>query len=299
MRSMILFPMFAACVLAPVLTAQKNASSCPGDACAFLEAQNLSYNGYHKGHYSYEAYHPGAREMFRQYKSVHPDDFLSVIRMDYDYLFDVNASPAEYAALLQDVDTAIARFEALKYAGTPCAGTDLKGIARGALDCNYIGAALYSFREAIRIKKDGKFADWNANGVDDRQFFSYARTSASAGCIQAKFLLAVHEYEAGNATLAGIPHIIPWVLRTKGVPADRDDAVRKLAHALAANDQSPFADDIRFYVLRIELQHKYGAEELSKEFPPAALIAQLQPKYPHNRMFEDGLESFSDTYEDH
>ncbi len=299
MRSMMLFLMFAACVFAPALTKQKNASSCSGDVCTFFEAQNLSYDGYHEGYYSYGAYHPGAREMFRQYKSVHSDDFLSVIRMDYDYLFDVNAAPAEYAALLQDVDTAIARFEALKHEGTPCAGTDLKGIARGALDCDYIGAALYSFREAIRIKKDGKFADWDANGVDDRQFFAYARASASAGCIQAKFLLAVHEYEAGNATLAGIPHIIPWVLRKKGVPADRDDALGKLAHALAANDQSPFADDIRFYVLRIELQRKYGAEELSRIFPAAALIGQLQPKYSHNRMFQDGLDSFSDTYEAH
>lgn len=272
-------------MVALLLTACVSAPALDQSTKTFPEGVRLSYDGDHQE----------ARREFLAYKKAHPDDLLSALRLDYDYLFDVNTSEGEYGSLLRDADAAIGIFEAEKRAGTPCSGTDLKGIAGDTLDCDYVGAALYSFRVAIRIKKDGKFADWKEDGEDDRQFFAYAVPSARAGCVQAEFLLAVHEYEASSARVLGAPLLVPWILKKKGIPVDRDDALRNLVASL--RDKSPFADDVRFYILRIELEHKEGDQELEKKASPAALIAILQPKYPHNRMFEDSLDSFSDSFE--
>lgn len=274
--------LLAACLSAPALSVQPRPSAVrTPDEMLFLDAVALSYNGQHDA----------ARKEFEEYQRRHPDDLLVPIRLVEDQLFDVNLKPdaATYDRLLGIVDAAIGT-----YVSKQCSGTDLRGIGNGALDCDYAGAALYSFRVALRIKRDGKFANWSENGADDKQFRTLAeRSFAETGSCQAEFLLGVHEYEASGATVWHLP--AAWLLRKKGIPVDQEHAIRMIQAALG--DKSPFADDVWFYVLWVEIKNKPGADEFAKKFSEAAIVTRLYPKYPHNRLLEDGFHSFSDTFE--
>ena len=266
--------LLAVCLSAPVFGSQSVAEHL-SDTQLFRTAVVLSYDGNHNA----------AREKFDEYRKSHPDDLLVPIRVFYDHLFDVHASKMdkdEYQRLLHEADVAIALFESKK-----CAGTDLAGIAGDTLDCDYVGAALYSFRAVLRVKNESaiwKLKNSKVLRADDNSFFFYARRSRS---LQAQFLLGVHEYEISQSILGFIT----------GDPRDRDEALKTIGRSLAS--RSPFADDVWFYVLRLELKNQDGAQFFIKDHPPAAIIAMLQPKYPHNRMFGDGLSSFSDSFESH
>lgn len=269
-----LIVMLVACFLAPASISEVGPEHSP-DVTVFLQAVTLSYDGQHDA----------ARAKFGEYRERHPEDLLVPIRVFYDHLFDVRLSKmdkGEYQDLLHQVNDAITLFEA-----KGCAGTDLTGIAGDTLDCDYIGAALYSFRAVLRIKNESalwKFQNRNLLRADDDEFFLYAKRSKS---LQSQFLLGVHEYELSQSLIGSF-------IRD---PHDRDHGLRTIEGSLAS--MSPFADDGWFYVLRIELKNQDGAALLIKDHPPAAIIARLQPKYPHNRMFGDGLTSFTDSFESH
>jgi hypothetical protein len=269
---------FAVCLSAPADGFQWGASEDTSGAQIFFQAVALSYDGNHQV----------ARKKFAEYQLNHPDDLLAPIRVSYDHLFDVNLSKmtkGDYDDLIKAMDSAIAIFESKR-----CAGTDLRQLAGDTLDCDYVGAALYSARVVWRIKRDGAFHNRSENGADDKQFFVHAERSKSP---QAKFLLGIHEYEASNAKWHGIG--ASWALKLHGTPVDQDEAIRNIEASFA--NESPFADDVWFYVLRLELQHKPGAETLAKNHSPASIIARLQPKHPHNRIFADGLSSsFTDSF---
>ena len=130
--------LLAACLLTPACGSQR-ASKQSSDAQLFLRAVALSYDGGHNE----------ARRLFEQYRQGHPNDLLVPMRVGYDHLFDVHAakmSKEEYRDLLGKEDAAIALFEKKQIENRPCGGTDLAGIAGDALDCDSVGAALYSFR---------------------------------------------------------------------------------------------------------------------------------------------------------
>ena len=230
---------------------------------------------------SYDGRHAAAREEFREYQERHPDDMFVPVRILYDHLFDIHDAGlegGEYAALLAMMNGAISRF-----ARVGCAGTDLQGIGNGMLDCNYVGAALYSSREALYLAFHGTF--WRMMhkdiiGADDRQFFFYVHQEHPS--VQTMFLEGLHEYEAGNSAWS-------LVLKMENIPTSMDDALRIVSGTFG--DESPFADDVWFFALRTELERKAGAERIERIHPPAEIIARLQPKYPDNRIFSDGLTS--------
>lgn len=253
---------------------KKAAAKFTPDEQEFRDANTLSRNGKHEE----------ARKEFTDYQGKHPDDLLVPVRVAYDYLFDVGfplKDKSEFGSLVDDMDKAIQKFELLKSQG--CPGTYL---AEGTLDCDYIGAALYSTRVVLRIKRDGgalKSKDLNA--ADDNQFFFYAHRSKS---VQAQFLLGVHEYQASMATWLGVP--AAWALKKfRKTPVDRDEGLRLIVASL--KDQSPFVDDVWLFILDVEIENKSGADMLAKEYSSAAIIARLQPKYPNNRIFGNGLTS--------
>ena len=229
-----------------------------GDVYAFLNAVALSYNNYH----------PQAREEFQKYKQAHPNDLLSRLRMLYDRTSDVHFKDMDqtnYKDLLVDVDDAIGIFEA-----KACAGIDLAGIAENTLDCDYVGAALYSFRVALLVGNEGyvwKFKHRKVLRADDDKFFYHAKRSKS---LQAQFLLGVHENELSKSALGGV---------TKD-PNDRHEGLEIIRRSM--KDGSPFADDIWFYVLRQEIDDP----AVAKSFPeasPIAIITRLQAKYPNQK----------------
>lgn len=236
---------------------------------------------------SYDGKHAVAREEFREYQERHPDDMLVPVRVLYDHLFDVHDADmdrGEYRALLAMMNAAISR-----YARVGCAGTDLQGIGNGTLDCNYVGAALYSSREALYLAFHGtlwRLMHKDLIGADDRRFFFYVHQAHPSA--QTMFLEGLHEYEASNSGWS-------LVLKMKNIPASTDDALRIVLAAF--EDKSPFADDIWFFALRTELERKPGAERIERIHPPAEIIARLQQKYPDNRIFNDGLtSSFKDPF---
>jgi hypothetical protein len=189
----------------------------------------------------------------------------------------------EYHRLLGNVNGAIERFELTK----KCAGTDFAGIAGDALDCDYAAAALYSLREVLRLKNEStlwKIENRKMLHADDGLFFFYARRSQS---LDAQFLLGIHEYELSQS-------IARFIIND---PDNLNEALETIKRSFAS--KSPFADDVWFYVLRMELKGQDGAQAFVKDYPPAKIIARLQPKYPHNRIFQESLNSFSDSFESH
>ncbi len=228
-----------------------------------------------------------AREEFREYRERHPDDMLVPVRVLYDHLFDVRdmgMSRGEYDALIVMLNGAISRFTRIG-----CAGTDLRGIGRNMLDCNYVGAALYSSREALHLAFHGtlwRLMHKDVIGADDRRFFFYIRQPHPSA--QTMFLAGLHEYEASNSGWS-------LMLKMKNIPTDMDDALRIVSGAFG--DKSPFADDVWFFALRTELERKPGGDRIERIHPPAEIIARLQPRYPDNRIFRDGLtSSFKDPF---
>ena len=229
-----------------------------GDVYAFLNAVALSYNNYH----------PQAREEFQKYKQHHPDDLLSRLRMLYDRTSEVHFKDMDqtrYKDLLLEVDEAIDLFEI-----NACVGTDLAGIAENTIDCDYIGAALYSFRVALLAGNESwrwKVVHRKVLRADDDKFFYHAKRSKS---LQAQFLLGVHENELSKSVLGGVTND----------PNDRHEALKLIRNSM--KDGSPFADDIWFYVLRQEIDDPAVARSFP-EVPPAVIIARLQAKYPNQK----------------
>jgi len=228
------------------------------DAQVFLEALALSYNGDHVA----------ARQKFQEYGRNHPDDLLGPLRIFYDRFFDVHSSKMDekqYRELLRDVNRAISIFET-----KACTGTDLREIAGNTLDCEYVGAALYSFREVLFLKNHW-ILNLKAEVADDRNFFLHASRSAS---LQAVFLVGVHEYEKSEHFFG------------KG----REQAIQKISASL--NDKSPFRDDIWFFVLRMEAQKKDGMDGIARRYSAGGISARLKASYPNNRFFRDSTDSF-------
>ncbi|HUC31244.1 MAG TPA: hypothetical protein VMR99_00970 [Candidatus Paceibacterota bacterium] len=254
------------CILAVCFSAsapgQQITSDTSSEVQAFQHAAWLSYDGKHDD----------TRTEFAKYKQSHPDDLLSTVRLSYDYLFDTRSkmSRAEYHDLLHKVNDAIALFELKK-----CAGTDLAGIAGNTLDCDYLGAALYSFRMALQMKNE-KFY-WGimhltALQADDDHFFLYARRSDNAGILQSRFLLGVHEYELSQSGIGS---------HTRD-PHDRADALALIRASLLGT--SPFADDQWFFVLDFENKNPNDVPACFKDYPRDAVIARLHSEYPDNGM---------------
>ncbi len=228
------------------------------DTHVFLEGVALSYNGDHAA----------AREKFQEYDRNHPDDLLGPLRMFYDRFFDVHSSKMDekqYRDLLRDVNRTISIFET-----KGCTGTDLREIAGDTLDCEYVGAALYSFREVLFLKNHW-ILNLKAELADDKNFSIHAGRSAS---LQAAFLMGVHEYEKSEHFFG----------------RGREEAIRKISAALG--DKSPFKDDIWFFVLRTESQNKEGMDDIAKRYPSGEISARLKAKYPDNRIFRDSTDSF-------
>jgi hypothetical protein len=271
--------LLAVCVSAPAFGSQ-GASAQSGDVSVFLEGVRLSYNGQHEE----------AQAKFGEYERNHHDDLLVPLRSGMNQLFDVRSSKMskdEYHELLGDISNAIILLETKK-----CVDTDLQGIAGGTLDCDYVGAALYSFRAALRMKNERWY--WVINNrkmlrADDDQFFYYAKRSKSR---QALFLIGVHEYELCQSVLGSVT----------GDPHDCKEALATINRSL--DDESPFADDIWFYVLRLEFrdlksQKDDGGGYFEKDHPWAAIVARLYPKYPRNRLLQESPDSYTDSYESH
>lgn len=236
---------------------------------------------------SYDGQHETARRDFAEYEALHPDDLLARLRNLYDHQFDTRPDvPSNaYGAVMKEADDAIKIYE---HVG--CAGTDIRGLTGGTVDCAYIGAALYSFREVWRFEHAhfyrlpfvfGKIKD------DDRKFFACTRVSHA---VQTQFLLGVHEYEMSR--VAAVPFTASK-LKGAHIPFDRDDALRKMTSALV--DTGPFADDVWFYLYHLERNHEKEAwaKELVEAHPLQSMRQRLEAKYPDNRVLWDGSDLYA------
>jgi hypothetical protein len=247
--------------------ARQGASERSTDAQTFLAAQNLSDGGHHDE----------ARARFRQYKQDHPQDLLVPLRMGYDYLLDSRPrtgqqAHADYLTALGFVSDAIRTFEKN---GNTCVGTDIQGISNGTIDCNYVGAGLYSLREALILKNETKHIH---EMDDDRHLRAYAGWSGSP---QSKFLLGVHEYEESIIRYKGI-RIAPFIAVFERTTIDQNDGLNLIASSLTK--ETVFSDDGWFYVLKLEIDRRPGYERFAKDprYSIDAIKKRLRAKYPDN-----------------
>lgn len=220
--------------------------------------------------YSYDSKHDEARDDFATYRQSHPDDLLSHTREFYDHFFDArekHRTKEQYRDLLQEVDNAIGLFEV---EGEKCTGTDQKILTDSGLNCEYIGAALYSFREALRASNQWYMLNFFSNRADDEKFLKHAKLS---GTLQARFLVATHDYIKFQHLHIG----------------NLQSIFKELKTALA--DTSPFADDVWFYLLNLEKTDP-AAAQFFKDYPIEMIKARLAAKYPDNSAIQGEAKSY-------
>lgn len=267
--------MVTACLSASAVGQSPMSTRTPDDIATFQVAQDLSYNGKH----------PEAREKFNAYAKKYPRDLFVPIRMSYDYLGDQGLgkmAPEERQRIEQQIidmlDGAIQTYQSEQ-----CNETDLNGIGKGQLDCKYVGAALYSAREVWWIKRNGPIG----SGASARNFFNCAVNSRST---LTRFLIGVHEYEASKQSGGA-----RFLLGIIGIPHDQEEALKIIEGSFS--DQSPFSADVFLYVLRIEVEHGPGWQELESTLPDTDIRTILLPRYPGNRILQE--KSFTDSIEYH
>ncbi len=120
------------------LFAQQNPA---GDALLFLEGLNLSYNNRYAE----------ATAKFQEYRGLHPDDPLVTLRILCNRFFETNhgrnLSKEDYRKFIIEISTAIEAYEK-----KDCYAIDFATTGR-SIDCDYVGAALYSLRAALHAQE--------------------------------------------------------------------------------------------------------------------------------------------------
>ena len=234
-------------------------------------------------HSLYNNHYEESTEKLREYQTKHPDDYLAALCIFYNRFFESGHGKAlksvQYHQLLAELTTTIAAYEK-----KDCHGINFATFGR-SLDCEYVGAALWSLKLVLRGEVEG----WIHVGEERRKFADYAERSVSP---QTLFLLGVYEYKISQQ---GWPKRL--AARTiVGAPTDRDHAVAMLLKSLK-NNESFFADEARLALLGVEKDIADGknpcnltsrgksqaVRELVESYPPRILFDYLRSRYPEHK----------------